>query len=135
MELELLNNIGLNRNQLLTDLMLNITRLGGGLITLIVLFILLVFFIYKKRLNAAILISASLAFSQIIAHILKIIIQRPRPAQELAIIDEIGFAMPSAHASLAAAFYGMILIQLLKVTKNKTIRFLLIFTIIVIIIL
>lgn len=135
MELELINNLSLNRSQFLTDLMLGFTSIGGGLISLIVLFILVIFFIYKRKINASILIAASLAFSQILAHILKLIIQRPRPPIGLSVVEEVGYAMPSAHATLAAAFYGMILIQFLKITKNQILRSLLILLFVTIILL
>lgn len=124
MELQILNNIAQIRTENLTILFKIITNLGDAVAAIVVLFLALLFFIKIKKINSAILVAASLAFSQIIAHLLKYTFQRIRPPNEIAVYQEFGYSMPSAHTVLAAAFYSMIMIQLLKLIKNKIIKIL-----------
>lgn len=124
MDLQVLNSIALTRNTSLTSIMLGFSEFGDSLLAAIILIIVVSFFVFKiKKLQPALLIAASLAFSQILAHSLKLIIQRERPPLNMAVYEEISYSMPSAHAFLATAFYGMIMIQVGKLIKNKFWRY------------
>lgn len=122
MELQIINNIANSRADDMTQLMLFFTQLGDAFAAVFILIIFVVIFVKLKKINSAILIAASLAFAQIIAHSLKFILQRERPPAELNVYQEYGYSMPSAHAVLAASFYSMVLFQLMKTTKSKYLK-------------
>ena len=54
----------------------------------------------------------------VISTIIKYIIQRPRPS-DVALIEEVGYSFPSAHALLSTIFFGFLIYVLLLNLKNK----------------
>jgi len=91
----------------------------GGVIALIAIATILSITIKNKKIN--ILIWLNLAISTLLNQILKYIIQRPRPT-EFRIIDESGYSFPSGHSMVSAAFYGFLIYLIYKNVKNKYIK-------------
>ena len=53
--------------------------------------------------------------------ILKRVFVRQRP-NELRLVEENGYSFPSGHAMASTAFYGLLIILILKNIKNKKLR-------------
>lgn len=56
--------------------------------------------------------------SELLAFLAKFIIQRPRPADLIPVYIEKSYSFPSAHATIAVAFYGFLTIFLWKNSRN-----------------
>lgn len=94
----------------------NITRFGDAEILIVIAATCLIF-IKNKKIGASIAIN--LASIGLINHILKIIIQRPRPPIEFRMVEEISFSFPSGHSMASMAFYGLIIYFVFKYLKNR----------------
>ncbi len=95
-----------------------ITQFGSA----IVLFsIATALFIIIKNKKIGLCIYLNLGIVGILNHILKNIVQRPRPT-ECRLIDESGYSFPSGHSMASAAFYGFLIYLLYKKVKNKKLR-------------
>ena len=102
--------------------MLLITNLGDKYVIALLSVILLIFLLYKKPYLKTETFILTMGSAVILSQILKYIIQRPRPIQML--IEKTGFSFPSGHATLAVAFFGMLIYLFKNKIKNKTIRYL-----------
>lgn len=96
-----------------------ITRFGDEEI-LILIALACLMFIKNRRIGLSIAIN--LASVGLINHILKEIIQRPRPPIEFRMVQESSYSFPSGHAMASLAFYGLIIYYLSRYTKNNKIR-------------
>lgn len=96
-----------------------ITRFGDEEV-LILIAILCLIFIKNRKIGSTIAIN--LASIGLINHVLKEIIQRPRPLIELRMVEESSFSFPSGHAMAGMAFYGLIMYYIYKYVKNKKVK-------------
>ena len=96
-----------------------ITKLGDEEVLIIIAIICLIF-IKNRRIGGSIAIN--LASVGLINHLLKEIVQRPRPPIELRMVEESSFSFPSGHAMASMAFYGLIMYYIYKYVKNKTVK-------------
>lgn len=97
----------------------NITRFGDEEVLILIALACLIF-IKNRKIGGSIAIN--LASVGLINHILKEIIQRPRPPIELRMVEESSFSFPSGHAMASMAFYGLIMYYIYKYVKNKTVK-------------
>ena len=97
----------------------NITRFGDEEVLILIALACLIF-IKNRKIGGSIAIN--LAGVGLINHILKEIIQRPRPPIELRMVEESSFSFPSGHAMASMAFYGLIMYYIYKYVKNKTVK-------------
>ncbi|MEA2070282.1 MAG: phosphatase PAP2 family protein [Asgard group archaeon] len=88
-----------------------ITFLGNGLFYIILLSI--AYWIYRKR--EAIIGIYVLLTTAWLNFFLKVLIKKPRPPQELRIIEAEGFSTPSGHAQGSTTVYGWIMLQINKI--------------------
>ncbi len=86
-----------------------ITRLGDWPIIFILTFILALVFWFIKKRNFIFPLFLAVFGSGFTAFFLKYLINRPRPASDLALIAEQGPSFPSAHATLIMAFLGFLI--------------------------
>lgn len=114
-----------------TPIAKNVTQLGGAIF--LILFAIILTLIIKNK-KVGIYIWINLGISTLLNQGLKYIVQRPRPT-EFRIIDETGYSFPSGHSMASAAFYGFLIYLIYKNIKNKYIKWGLIFTLSVLIIL
>ena len=96
-----------------------ITRFGDEEVLILIAVACLVF-IKNRKIGASIAIN--LASIGLINHILKEVIQRPRPPIEFRMVEESSFSFPSGHAMASMAFYGLIVYYIYNYIKNKTIK-------------
>lgn len=100
-----------------------ITNLGGPIcLTLAALILFIV--IKDKKIGIAIILN--LGISALLNQLLKQIFQRPRP-NVFRIITEKGFSFPSGHSMASTAFYGFFIYLIFKSVKNKSIKWISIF--------
>jgi len=108
------------RNGYLINIFLLITNLVSPLVVaiLMILFIASTIFLKQKRFIIPMILSVLFAVTS--ANVLKNIFERLRPS--VGYYLETGFSFPSAHSTVAVAFYGFIIYFLLsniKTLKNK----------------
>ena len=108
-----------------------ITQLGSSLF---LIFLAIILFIAIKDRKIGICIWINLGVSALLNQILKHIVQRPRPT-EFRIINETGYSFPSGHSMVSAAFYGFLIYLIYKKVKNKYIKWTLISTLSIIVLL
>lgn len=108
------------QTETLTKLMLIITSLGNKYIIAILSVILLIFLLYKRPYLKTETFVLTMGLAVILSQLLKIIIKIPRP--ENALIHATGFSFPSGHATLAIAFFGMLIYLFTEKFKNKTLK-------------
>jgi membrane-associated phospholipid phosphatase len=83
-----------------------ITHLGSTeLIVLLTLGIVAVLLV-KRHWRGAVALTVSVAATQLVVQLVKMLIERPRPVDS--IIDASGFSFPSGHAATSVAFYATI---------------------------
>ena len=97
-----------------------ITRFGDEEVLILIVVACLIF-IKNRRIGGSIAIN--LASVGLINHLLKEIIQRPRPPIEFRMVEESSFSFPSGHAMASMAFYGLIMYYVCKYVKNKTVKY------------
>ena len=76
--------------------------------------------IKNRKIGAS--IAVNLASSAFVNHLIKEIVQRPRPPIELRMVEESSFSFPSGHAMTSTAFYGLIIYFVFKNVKDKKVR-------------
>lgn len=96
-----------------------VTRFGDEEV-LILIAVACLIFIKNRKIGANIAIN--LASVGLINHLLKEVVQRPRPPIELRMVEESSFSFPSGHAMASMAFYGLIIYYIYNYVKNKTIK-------------
>lgn len=104
----------------------------GSAITVISLTIALLIMFKKNKESKMIALNLILAFS--LNTILKNIFRRPRPLYIKYIIQE-GYSFPSSHATVSIAFYGFLIYLIFKKVKNKKVKYPLIISLSLIILL
>lgn len=109
-------------NDKITPIMKLITFLASAE-CLIVLTTLLFIIIKNKKIGFA--ISTNLLVITLLNQIFKFILQRPRPT-EFRIIDEKGYSFPSGHSMISMAFYGFLIYLIYRYIKNKSLKWVLI---------
>ena len=87
---------------------------------LILLAVISLIFIKDRMIGLSIAIN--LSCSGLINHLLKEIVQRPRPIVDFKMVEEASFSFPSGHAMTSLTFYGLIMYYAYKKIKNKAIR-------------
>lgn len=105
------------RSPFLTNFFLWFTKLGdwkvvAGLMTIATIG----FWLFKKK-NYIIPLWLSVVASEACVYILKILVNRQRPA--LALITEHDASFPSGHANISIAFYGLLFYFLLLSLNNR----------------
>jgi undecaprenyl-diphosphatase len=99
---------------LITNLMLNITKIGDVLGSLIIIIIFGSFLMLRNKNSLYIFLLAT-PLGIILALIIKYLVRRPRPYNLL----EQGFGFPSSHATVAAIFLLSSIFLIVPLVKNK----------------
>lgn len=107
------------KSDYMTFIMKTITRFGDAEILILITVICLIF-IRNKKIGGSIVIN--LASVALMNHVLKKIIQRPRPPLEFRMVEESSFSFPSGHAMASMAFYGLIIYFINKNMKNNKLK-------------
>ena len=118
-------------NENLTPIMKCITWFGS--VTALIIITLLLFILIKNK-RISIFFSCNLIIVAILNQFLKFIVQRPRPT-EYRIINENGYSFPSGHSMISMAFYGYLMYLIYKHINSKILKWVLIITLGILIIL
>ena len=105
----------------LTPFVKAVTTLGSakGLITEAV--ILLIVLCARKHPKLGVSVSLNLLVAWLLNERLKLIFQRPRPADPW-LVHETGFSFPSGHSMVSMAFYGFLIYLVWRCVRNKKTR-------------
>ena len=71
-------------------------------------------------------VAVNLALAPLTNQIVKQFFRRPRPDLSFRLIEETGFSFPSGHSMTSMAFYGFFIYLVYNNVKNKTVKWLLI---------
>jgi len=111
----------------MTKLMLVITFLGKHNLLIPLNFVLILFFIYRKERWFATRVAALSLSSLLLMFMLKFFFQRNRPLQP--VIDDVsGYSFPSGHALISVVFYGLFIHMIWHEVKTRWLRFTLVTT-------
>ncbi len=106
----------------LDEFMYAVTGLGSlQIVAVLAIAAALIALLAGRRRDAALLILVTGA-SWLSAQGLKLLVARPRPPLVDARLDLIGFSFPSAHAALAAAFYGAAAYLLIRGLRRESLK-------------
>lgn len=94
------------RFPLLDSLMVGASELGDSAVTVPVIFVVLVWLVWQRRLRSAVYWISAVGFAQLFVVALKFVIRRPRPALMYEGLQ--GFSFPSNHATLSIVTYGFL---------------------------
>lgn len=103
----------------ITIVMKSISFLGGTFF--LIGLSLLLFFLFKNK-KISLMIILNLSFSFLTNSLLKIIVQRKRPIENI-LISETGYSFPSGHSMVSMAFYGFLIYLILHKVKNKFLKY------------
>jgi len=117
-----------------TKVMNIITFLGKHTLLIPLNFLLIIFFIYKKKKWFAIRIASLALSSVVISFTLKAYFRRDRPLLPT-LGDAAGYSFPSGHALIGVVFYGLFVYMIWHEVKQKWLRTSLIILLIMLIIL
>ena len=104
----------------------------GGAIFLSIATVMLFLFIKNKKIGLSII--SNIVIIAVLNQLLKRILQRPRPT-EFRIVEETGYSFPSGHSMVSMAFYGYLIYLVYQNMKNKYLKWFLIITLAILIIL
>lgn len=119
------------RNNYLTPIMKFFTMFGSAY--MIIIITLLSALIIKNR-KRSLFITLNLLMVFISSQLLKIVVRRERPIGYNLIIEK-GFSFPSGHSMVSTAFYGFLIYLIYKYCKNKKLKYILITSLSILIIL
>lgn len=103
----------------ITIVMKSISFLGGTFF--LIGLSLLLFFLFKNK-KISLMIILNLSFSFLTNSLLKIIVQRKRPIENI-LISETGYSFPSGHSMVSMAFYDFLIYLILHKVKNKFLKY------------
>ncbi|MEN6475499.1 MAG: bifunctional DedA family/phosphatase PAP2 family protein [Syntrophaceae bacterium] len=106
------------RSPLATSVMEAFTNLGGIRFIALCSLAIILYFIFKKYFYKATGFAAAIIGGSLLNSILKVLIHRPRPISDTALIPAIGWSFPSGHAMSAVIFYGMMVYFLIRVLHS-----------------
>ncbi|WP_243385125.1 phosphatase PAP2 family protein [Bacillus kexueae] len=120
------------RTPLLTTWMIFFTYVGSikvmGPITMLLAFI----FLLNRKLIEIVFLFMTFFSVRLVNTFLKLLFERERPSFDR-VMESGGFSFPSGHAMNSIAVFGFILILLLQITKNKIVKVLITFMVVILV--
>jgi undecaprenyl-diphosphatase len=103
----------------LTDLVYAITELGGTQIALALTVSSIALLALTHHWRGAIALGLSVGLTQVVVSMVKVLVARPRPDEDLSAADPSGFSFPSAHSATAVATYVMLAVLASRVLPAR----------------
>jgi membrane protein DedA with SNARE-associated domain/membrane-associated phospholipid phosphatase len=103
-----LNHILYFRTSLVTQIMIIFTQLGDWKAITIGSLAVIIYLLFKKRIEYLLAYVVAILGANILFLILKIVIHRVRPISKTPLIKAEGWSFPSGHSVMSVIFYGMI---------------------------
>jgi len=107
---------------------LTVTYLGGMPVVILLGILVLVWLIITNRDFSALILVGGTAGGELLVFLLKGMLQRERPVPLFPELQAFSGSFPSAHAFIAAVFYGLVVYMLLDSIRDWESRFYLIFS-------
>jgi membrane-associated phospholipid phosphatase len=105
-----------------------LTEFGSGESIGIVVFVLVVFFVWKRWWPSLVTLLVAVPCGMLLNEWLKLAVHRQRPFVEGAFVDWSGYSFASGHTIGATLLYGQILLFVLPLLKTRHLRLLCIFS-------
>jgi len=105
-----------------------LTEFGSGKSIGIVLFVLVLFFVWKRWWPSLVMLILAVPCGMLLNEWLKLAVHRHRPFVEGAFVDWSGYSFASGHTIGATLLYGQLLLFVLPSLKARHLRFLCIFS-------
>lgn len=90
----------------MTPAMLLMTDLGGWIFIGCATIVIAAIFLFRRCWREALLLTGSVTGGVFLMLLLKSLLGRARPVVDSVIVEEIGYSLPSGHATAAVCFYG-----------------------------
>jgi undecaprenyl-diphosphatase len=103
-----LNHVLYFRTPVVTNIMMVFTQLGNWKAVTIGSLAVVVYLLFKKRIDYLLAYAAAMLGGNVLFLILKMVIHRARPISETTLMKAVGWSFPSGHAVISVIFYGMI---------------------------
>jgi membrane-associated phospholipid phosphatase len=110
------------RSSFTNVIMISATQLGGVVFVNSAGSLIAGYLLAKGHPDKAAGFAAAVLGGQLLNFLLKVIIQRQRPAGITALIHASGWSFPSGHAMMSAAFYGMIAYLLVRSAGSRKMK-------------
>lgn len=108
------------RSKALTMFMIVVTTIGSYKVEYPILFLAVIgIWILRRKLFFPVLLVINLLGVRLFNQLLKIIIERPRPAGDY-LVEASGYSFPSGHAMVSIGFYGFISFLIYNEMKERT---------------
>ncbi|MEF3691607.1 MAG: bifunctional DedA family/phosphatase PAP2 family protein [Candidatus Moraniibacteriota bacterium] len=112
------------RHPYLNNFFIFITHLAGTITMIILGFIALIFFITRKKWRYSLILLLAMSGGKIIEVLIKNIIGRNRP--DNALVETVGYSLPSGHATIAIIFYSILIYYFKNHIRNIRLKYTLI---------
>lgn len=108
-----------HRTMYLTNFFLLVTFFGKGVIVTCIGIIFSLYLFYKKQTRYIFSFFMTLAGSGLTVSILKLVVHRARPGNDVAYYTENSFSFPSGHSSASVALYGYMAYYFIRKSLSK----------------
>lgn len=110
------------RQPTLTSAATAITRLGDPVPVVVVVTAAAIALLAARRWRLALLVVISSGGAAAVTALGKLVVSRPRPAAELQLVDTVGAAFPSGHATQSVACWGALGVVAVVLTRRRWVR-------------
>jgi undecaprenyl-diphosphatase len=83
-----------------------ITELGAAETIVLITLVAVAVLALLRHWHGAVALALSVAVTNGVVDVLKVLVSRPRPGDQHVVVDAAGFSFPSAHAAVSMALYG-----------------------------
>jgi undecaprenyl-diphosphatase len=98
--------------------MVALTQLGGWKAITIGSLSVIIYLLFKKRMDYLLAYVTAILGGNVLFLILKMVIHRVRPISETSLIGVVGWSFPSGHAAMSVIFYGMFSYFMMRETES-----------------
>lgn len=104
-----------------TQIMINVTNVGGVYLPVIIVIMTAVYFIHQKDWWNFFAFFLAVGGGKVVQELLKVFFHRPRPNSHLVMAN--GYSFPSGHSFAAMTIYGFLSYWVWKRSEAKALRF------------
>lgn len=96
----------------------DLTNLASTKAALVVTIVAVLVLLARRHWRSAIALALVFPVTQVAVQLIKLVVERPRPAANAALTDAQGFSFPSAHSATSVAVYATIAFILIRASRH-----------------